>query len=43
MAFYLHIGGELNGRMDSTTLIDRWIHNRSLQSRLRIMELVFEL
>lgn len=43
MAFYVHIGCELNGNADSNRLIDRWLHRVPLQLRLDIVGLVLEL
>lgn len=43
MAFYIHIGCELNGKIESTVLLDRWIHSVPLLQRLGIMETVLEL
>lgn len=43
MAFYIHIGCELDGKSTSNFFIDTWIHAIPIWLRLEIMELVLEL
>jgi hypothetical protein len=43
MAFYVHLGCELSGKIESTRMLDSWIHGTPLLKRLGIMETVLEL
>jgi hypothetical protein len=43
MAFYIHLGCELDGKAESNMVVDRWIHAITLFHRLEIMALVLDL
>jgi hypothetical protein len=43
MAFYIHLGCELDGREESNCLVDMWIHMVNFKLRLDIMEIVLGL
>lgn len=43
MAFYIHIGCELNGKGESNRVVDKWIHCMALLARLEIMAIVLDL
>jgi hypothetical protein len=43
MAFYIHIGCELNGKAESNKFVDQWIHAMALLIRLEIMSTVLDL
>jgi hypothetical protein len=43
MQLYVHLGCVLDGKAESNTFVDKWIHSVPLFERLAIMELIFEL
>lgn len=43
MAFYIHIGCELDGNTRSNKIIDSWIHETSLWWRLEVMGIVLDI
>lgn len=43
MVIYIHIGCELNGKRESNLVMDNWIHNMALFTRLEIMATVLDL